>query len=86
MVYFYYSNKILHNVPPVITGDFFSKQSNKENYSEGLKFNKDQNDVLSFVHIQKTGGTTMEKHLVYNILNSNCQCKKTKKTILHVLS
>ena len=44
-----------------------------------LNFSKDSDDVLSFVHIQKTGGTTMEKHLVFNIKDSNCKCESTKK-------
>uniref|UniRef100_T2M762 Heparan-sulfate 6-O-sulfotransferase n=1 Tax=Hydra vulgaris TaxID=6087 RepID=T2M762_HYDVU len=44
-----------------------------------LNFSKDSGDVLSFVHIQKTGGTTMEKHLIFNIKDSNCVCESTKK-------
>ena len=46
---------------------------------QDLNFNKDKNDVFSFVHIQKTGGTSFEKHLVYNIENGNCKCDKVKK-------
>jgi len=46
-----------------------------------INFDKDRNDVFSFMHMQKTGGTTMEKHLVFNIKNSNCECEKTKRPL-----
>ena len=46
---------------------------------QNLQFDKEKSDVFAFIHIQKTGGTTMEKHLVLNIENSNCQCQKSKR-------
>ena len=46
-----------------------------------VNFDKDKRDMFSFVHIQKTGGTTMEKHLVTNILDSGCECEKQNKPL-----
>ncbi len=38
------------------------------------------NDVMVFLHIQKTGGTTFGKHLVQDVdLEKPCQCKKRKR-------
>lgn len=52
----------------------------KKKYTyRSINFNKDAGDVFSFVHVQKTGGTTIEKHLVFNIENSNCECRDSKK-------
>ncbi|XP_064639171.1 heparan-sulfate 6-O-sulfotransferase 2-like isoform X2 [Lineus longissimus] len=43
-------------------------------------FQIEANDVLVFLHIQKTGGTTFGKHLVKNIeLDKPCQCYKGRK-------
>lgn len=42
-------------------------------------FDKNDGDVFAFIHIQKTGGTTMEKHLIFNLKNSNCFCDRTHK-------
>ncbi|KAH3807142.1 hypothetical protein DPMN_135475 [Dreissena polymorpha] len=40
----------------------------------------DQEDVLVFLHMQKTGGTTFGHHLVKNLdIESPCQCYKNKK-------
>lgn len=40
----------------------------------------DNEDVLVFLHIQKTGGTTFGKHLVKNLdLEKPCLCKKKVK-------
>ena len=44
-----------------------------------INFDKDKNDVFSFVHIQKTGGTTMENHLVTNMIDSGCECEEQKR-------
>ncbi|QQP38005.1 Heparan-sulfate 6-O-sulfotransferase [Caligus rogercresseyi] len=61
-------------------------------------FSFNGSDVMIFLHIQKTGGTTFGKHLVQDInLESPCSCikrgskkkkrkKKKKKTPLRVLS
>ncbi|XP_063967202.1 heparan-sulfate 6-O-sulfotransferase 3-B-like [Lytechinus pictus] len=45
-----------------------------------LIFNINGNDVIVFLHIQKTGGTTLGKHLTRNLdLSSPCECIKTHK-------
>ena len=47
---------------------------------DGLQFDVDGDDVMVFLHIQKTGGTTFEKHLVNDIdLQAPCQCKEGRK-------
>lgn len=44
------------------------------------RFNIRGNDVLVFLHIQKTAGTTFEKNLVKNLaLDRPCECKKPLK-------
>merc|ERR1719266_1176272 len=46
----------------------------------GIEFKIDQNDVMVFLHIQKTGGTTFERHLVQDIdLEAPCTCRKKKR-------
>ncbi len=42
-------------------------------------FDIEGNDVLVFLHIQKTAGTTFEKFLVKHLENSPCECTKLKK-------
>lgn len=45
-----------------------------------VQFKIDQNDVMVFLHIQKTGGTTFERHLVRDIdLEAPCTCRKKKR-------
>ena len=47
---------------------------------ENFEFNMNGSDVMVFLHIQKTGGTTFGKHLVQDIdLESPCLCKRHKK-------
>ena len=47
---------------------------------DGIEFKIDQNDVMVFLHIQKTGGTTFERHLVQDIdLEAPCTCRKKKR-------
>lgn len=39
-----------------------------------------ERDVLVYLHIQKTGGTTFERHLVRNIeLETPCKCEEGRK-------
>jgi len=47
----------------------------KEN---GVHFRINENDVMVFLHIQKTGGTTFERHLVRD-LEATCTCRKKKR-------
>jgi hypothetical protein len=48
---------------------------------ENFSFNINESDVMVFLHIQKTGGTTFGKHLVQDIdLETPCIChRKTGK-------
>lgn len=78
IIYFYYSI----NSSKLYTKPFKKRKSTDPPINlkyRNIHFNKDKGDVFSFIHIQKTGGTTMEKHLVYNIKDSNCVCQETKK-------
>lgn len=53
--------------------DFESSLSNK-------RFNISGDDLLVLIHIQKTGGTTFERHLVQDIiLNTPCSCAQDKR-------
>nr|XP_033801331.1 heparan-sulfate 6-O-sulfotransferase 2 [Geotrypetes seraphini] len=57
----------------------------KFNFSEGdllrrVDFNIKGDDLIVFLHIQKTGGTTFGRHLVRNIqLEQPCECKAGQK-------
>ena len=55
----------------------------KKNFSDFNpipSFNIDKSDVLVFLHIQKTGGSTFGKHLVNDLnVNPPCSCSKNKK-------
>jgi len=49
---------------------------------ENFEFNINGSDVMVFLHIQKTGGTTFGKHLVQDIdLESPCLCKRRSKKL-----
>lgn len=48
--------------------------------NDDVQFKIDQNDVMVFLHVQKTGGTTFERHLVRDIdLEAPCTCRKKKR-------
>jgi len=54
--------------------------SYQEIHSRNSSFNLRGKDVMVFLHIQKTGGTTFGRHLVQDIdLDRPCECRKTKK-------
>ncbi|KAF7215776.1 heparan-sulfate 6-O-sulfotransferase 3-B [Nothobranchius furzeri] len=61
------------------------KHPSKFNFSERdldrhVEFNIKGDDVIVFLHIQKTGGTTFGRHLVRNIrLEQPCDCKPGQK-------
>ena len=57
----------------------FHERHDKSTKYRYINFDKDKGDMFSFIHIQKTGGTTMEKHLVTNILDSGCECEKQRR-------
>ncbi|XP_066266467.1 heparan-sulfate 6-O-sulfotransferase 3-B-like [Branchiostoma lanceolatum] len=45
-----------------------------------VDFNISENDVIVFLHMQKTGGTTFGRHLVKNMdLERPCQCRRGQK-------
>merc|ERR1712156_1363586 len=49
-------------------------------HDQNFEFNINGSDVMVFLHIQKTGGTTFGKHLVQDIdLESPCLCKRRRK-------
>ena len=56
-----------------------SKQSPKFESWMNLRFDKDGNDTLVFIHVQKTGGTMIEENLVYNIKDSMCKCTQGRR-------
>lgn len=44
------------------------------------KFNFEDRDLMILLHIQKTGGTTFEKHLVQDLnINNQCSCSDEKR-------
>uniref|UniRef100_A0A1A8P7W6 Heparan-sulfate 6-O-sulfotransferase n=1 Tax=Nothobranchius rachovii TaxID=451742 RepID=A0A1A8P7W6_9TELE len=65
---------------PEADDDFPSKITSKFNFTERdldrhVDFNIRGDDVMVFLHIQKTGGTTFGRHLVKNIqLEQPCDC------------
>ena len=65
-----------HPPPPSVNlVDFWDIRRGK-----GLKFNMSASDVMVFLHIQKTGGTTFGKHLVQDIdLEEPCECENVPK-------
>ncbi|EDV29628.1 uncharacterized protein TRIADDRAFT_19920 [Trichoplax adhaerens] len=49
-------------------------------WNNNLTFNISDSDVIVFLHIQKTGGTTFGRHLVQNLsLKQPCNCQGGKK-------
>ena len=52
---------------------------------DSFKFNMSASDVMVFLHIQKTGGTTFGRHLVQNIdLSEPCMCKEVPHTSIEI--
>ncbi|MEQ2207627.1 Heparan-sulfate 6-O-sulfotransferase 3-B [Xenoophorus captivus] len=75
---------------PDLDDDGPPKLPSKFNFTERdldrhVEFNIKGDDVIVFLHIQKTGGTTFGRHLVRNIrLEQPCDCKAgQKKCICH---
>ena len=66
------NQKLSHTVP-------LNNLINYTNIKEhGVHFKINENDVMVFLHIQKTGGTTFERHLVRD-LEATCTCRKKKR-------
>ena len=71
-IYFLHSNGIHGKV-------FYPSRQLSSSAYRNVNFDISNGDVFSFMHIQKTGGTTMERHFVFNIKNGNCDCEETKR-------
>lgn len=85
LIYDLYNSEMYQciRVPYSSSGQSGYKQKHKSNKIFGLKvldrdidFNLNGNDVIVFLHIQKTGGTSFGKHLVKHLnLSQPCTCK-----------
>ena len=55
----------------------YNKVTNSLFFQENFEFDINRQDVMVFLHIQKTGGTTFGKHLVEDLdLERDCECHK----------
>ena len=71
-----------HNMthPPPPSANLIDYRDIRRGEGRNLKFNMSASDVMVFLHIQKTGGTTFGKHLVQDIdLEEPCSCKNVPK-------
>ena len=63
-----------------VNGHIMAESFKDEDLYRDYDFDMEGNDVIVFLHIQKTGGTTFGKHLVKNMdLDRPCECVKGKK-------
>ena len=74
IAYYFYSSSGSHGNAFIPSSKLLSS-----NAYRNVNFDMNNGDVFSFIHVQKTGGTTMERHFVFNLKNGNCVCEKTKK-------
>ncbi|KAJ3592195.1 hypothetical protein NHX12_007323, partial [Muraenolepis orangiensis] len=66
--------------PPPAPSKFNFTERDLERRGGGVQFNIRGDDVIVFLHIQKTGGTTFGRHLVRNIrLERPCDCAPGQK-------
>ncbi|EFO82261.1 CRE-HST-6 protein [Caenorhabditis remanei] len=86
IVYFYIdfplkiSNRILENGYHQHEDDVYNyEEIIQKEEGQAISFNKSSNDVIVFVHIQKTAGTTFEKFLVRYQQSLPCKCQAHKK-------
>ncbi|CAL9690125.1 unnamed protein product [Knipowitschia caucasica] len=74
---FYRDQDLEDDSPPRATCKFNFTERDLDRHVE---FNIKGDDVIVFLHIQKTGGTTFGRHLVRNIrLEQPCDCKPGQK-------
>ncbi|CAL8268134.1 unnamed protein product [Lota lota] len=74
---FYRDQDLEDDSPPKVPSKFNFTERDLERHVE---FNIKGDDVIVFLHIQKTGGTTFGRHLVRNIrLEQPCDCKPGQK-------
>ena len=70
----YYSRKYSKSEELVITSDVNRIYFDERDLSRNYEFDVEE-DVLVFLHIQKTGGTTFGRHLVLDLeTESPCKC------------
>ena len=55
------------------------KWNNTSSDFQEYRFDFDGDIVLVLLHMQKTGGTTFERQLVHNLVNSPCRCYTDRK-------
>ncbi|KAF1747932.1 hypothetical protein GCK72_024398 [Caenorhabditis remanei] len=86
IVYFYIdfplkiSNRVLENGYHQHEDDVYNyEEIIQKEEGQAISFNKSSNDVIVFVHIQKTAGTTFEKFLVRYQQSLPCKCQAHKK-------
>uniref|UniRef100_A0A673C5C6 Heparan-sulfate 6-O-sulfotransferase n=1 Tax=Sphaeramia orbicularis TaxID=375764 RepID=A0A673C5C6_9TELE len=74
---FYRDQDLEDDSPPKLPSKFNFTERDLDRHVE---FNMKGDDVIVFLHIQKTGGTTFGRHLVRNIrLEQPCDCKPGQK-------
>ncbi|KAM6985058.1 LOW QUALITY PROTEIN: heparan-sulfate 6-O-sulfotransferase 3-B [Aplochiton taeniatus] len=74
---FYRDQDLEEESPPKLPSKFNFTERDLERH---VDFNIKEDDVIVFLHIQKTGGTTFGRHLVRNIrLEKPCDCKPGQK-------
>ncbi|RXN01961.1 Heparan-sulfate 6-O-sulfotransferase 3 [Acipenser ruthenus] len=74
---FYIDQELEDESPPKFLPTFNFSETDLKRYAD---FNIKGDDVIVFLHIQKTGGTTFGRHLVRNIrLEQPCDCKLGQK-------
>uniref|UniRef100_A0A7N8YFT9 Heparan-sulfate 6-O-sulfotransferase n=1 Tax=Mastacembelus armatus TaxID=205130 RepID=A0A7N8YFT9_9TELE len=74
---FYRDQDLEDDSPPKLPSKFNFTERDLDRHVE---FNIKGDDVIVFLHIQKTGGTTFGRHLVRNIrLEQPCDCKPGQK-------
>lgn len=74
---FYKDQDLEDDSPPKLPSKFNFTERDLDRHVE---FNIKEDDVIVFLHIQKTGGTTFGRHLVRNIrLEQPCDCKPGQK-------
>ena len=66
--------------PPPPSVDLVDYRDIRRGEGGRFEFNMSASDVMVFLHIQKTGGTTFGKHLVQDIdLEEPCKCENVPK-------
>lgn len=61
-----------------LVGKYLHEEFNKNDLDRNYAFDANGREVIVFLHIQKTGGTTFGKHLVKD-LNIPCECFSGRK-------